>query len=309
MPMNPPLRGYGAPSGRFWRNVTLITLAHVALIGGLIRWSSAARSEPDAESLVWLSGAEDLAAEKSEVGARQYAKSSNTPIESEPLKPDESEKERPSAKSEIDLPTPEPKPTATPVLKTTPPKVKARPTPKPAVKPMAKTTVLAKASKSSGRAKSNLPEAKGKQTDAIDEKKKSAKTVSAKTKSSSDKDSGKTGSAGKPGSTGAGSSDSEFGWYGNMLHDRFYSAWIQPTSKVASGTKISTLVKIRIEKDGRVSKFELIKPSQNAVVNESVSVVAKQVTQVDPPPTGLIHGEHYDVRINFELNTNRETTK
>ncbi len=51
---------------RFWRNVTLIALAHVALIAGLIHWSAAARSAPDAESLVWLSGAEDLAAERSE---------------------------------------------------------------------------------------------------------------------------------------------------------------------------------------------------------------------------------------------------
>jgi hypothetical protein len=45
------------------------------------------------------------------------------------------------------------------------------------------------------------------------------------------------------------------------------------------------------------------------VVNESVAVVAKQVTQVDPPPKGLIHGDHYDVKINFELNTNQETAR
>jgi len=38
-------------------------------------------------------------------------------------------------------------------------------------------------------------------------------------------------------------------------------------------------------------------------VNESVVAVAKQVIQVDPPPTGLIKGDHYDVKINFELNT------
>ena len=100
-----------------------------------------------------------------------------------------------------------------------------------------------------------------------------------------------------------GSSTSEFGWYGNMLHDRFYRAWIQPTTNAATSSKISTLVKVRIEKDGRVSKFEIIKPSGNVVVNESVRVVAKQVTQVDPPPTGLIKGDHYDVKINFELNT------
>jgi TonB family protein len=88
-----------------------------------------------------------------------------------------------------------------------------------------------------------------------------------------------------------------------MLHDRFYSAWIQPTTHVPTGAKISTLVRVRIEKDGRVSKFEIIKPSENAVVNESVAAVAKQVTEVDSPPDGLINGNHYDVKINFELNT------
>jgi TonB family protein len=81
------------------------------------------------------------------------------------------------------------------------------------------------------------------------------------------------------------------------------SAWIQPTTNVPSGAKISTLVKVRIEKDGRVSKFEIIKPSENVVVNESVAAVAKQVTEVDPPPSGLIKSDHYDVKINFELNT------
>jgi TonB family protein len=103
--------------------------------------------------------------------------------------------------------------------------------------------------------------------------------------------------------SGGGNSATEFGWYGNMLHDRFYSAWIQPTTHVPTGVRISTLVKVRIEKDGRVSKFEIIKPSGNAVVNESVAAVAKQVTEVDSPPAGLIKGDHYDVKINFELNT------
>ena len=104
-----------------------------------------------------------------------------------------------------------------------------------------------------------------------------------------------------------GSSASEFGWYGEMLHDRFYRAWIQPTANIATGAKISTLVKLRIEKDGRVSKFEIIKPSKNAAVNESVRVVAKQVTQVDAPPMGLIKGDHYEVNINFELNTEEKS--
>jgi TonB family protein len=109
--------------------------------------------------------------------------------------------------------------------------------------------------------------------------------------------------------SGGGSSASEFGWYGNMLHDRFYSAWVQPTTNIATGTKISTLVKVRIEKDGRVSKFEIIKPSENIVVNESVAAVAKQVSEVDSPPAGLIKDDHYDIKINFELNTEQQMAK
>jgi outer membrane biosynthesis protein TonB len=291
---------------RFWRNVTLIALAHVALIAGLIRWSLAARSAPDAESLVWLS-AGDLEPGRSDDSGASSPKTSKPSAESEPLKPDQEEKEQPpltQAKSEIELP--KPTPMETPVQKAT---AKPKATPKTTPKPTPKKTVLAKASRSSGHAKSSLPKSKEEQTDSSTEKKKSAKTASAKSKSSSDNGGGKTGSAGKGGSASGGSNASEFGWYGHMLHDRFYSAWIQPTSTVASGTKISTLVKVRIEKDGRVSKFEIIKPSQNVVVNESVAAIAKRVTEVDSPPTGLIKGDHYDVKINFELNTNQETAK
>ena len=88
-----------------------------------------------------------------------------------------------------------------------------------------------------------------------------------------------------------------------MLHDRFYSEWVQPSTSLTSGAKVSVLVKLRIEKDGRVSNFEVIKPSGNSVVDESVTAVAKRVTEVDPLPAGLGNGEHYDVKINFELNS------
>jgi outer membrane biosynthesis protein TonB len=294
-------------SPRFWRNVTLIALAHLALIAGLIRWSVAARSAPDAESLVWLSGAEDLAAEKSEGRAAAPTEISVPSAEPETSKPGEKEKEQSpltQAKSEIELP--KPTPTATPAPR---PTAKPKATLKPTAKPTPKRTVLAKGFKSSAHAKSSLPKSKEEQSDSSTEKKKSAKTASAKAKSTSETGSGKTGSVGKSGSAGGRSNASEFGWYGNMLHDRFYSAWIQPTTTVASGTKISTLVKVRIEKDGHVSKFEIIKPSENVVVNESVAAIAKRVTEVDSPPTGLAQGDHYDVKINFELNTNPETAK
>jgi TolA protein len=114
---------------------------------------------------------------------------------------------------------------------------------------------------------------------------------------------GKGTSPGAGGRAGGAGGESQFGWYGSMLHDRFYSEWVQPNTSLTSGAKASALVKIRIEKDGRVSSFEIIRPSGNAVVDDSVTAVAKRVTQVDPLPAGLGSGEHYDVKINFELNS------
>jgi outer membrane biosynthesis protein TonB len=268
---------------RFWRNVTLIAVAHVALIAGLIRWSLTARSAPNPESLVWLSAGDLEPGRSDDNSVASSSKISIPSVESET-----------QAKSEIELP--KPTPMETPVPKATP-------------KSTPKKTVLAKAIKSSAHAKSSPPKSEDEQTDSRTEIKKSAKTPGAKTKSSSDNGSGQTGSVRKGGGAGGGSNASEFGWYGNMLHDRFYSAWIQPTTTVASGAKISTLVKVRIEKDGRVSKFDIIKPSENVVVNESVAAVAKRVTEVDPPPVGIGNDSHYDVKINFELNTNQETPK
>jgi len=292
---------------RFWRNVTLIALAHVALLLGLIHWSVEARSSSNAQSIVWISGAEDLVAgEPKRSESPEPAITPFQPPESEPLKKDEAADETPlvtAAKSEIELPTPTPEPTSTPKPTATP---KPKATPSPTPKPTLKKTLVAKASpKPSPKAKTSPTKSaeEAKKTDASAEKKKIAKTAPAKTESSS-QTSGKADSSAKGGRAGGGSSASEFGWYGNMLHDRFYSAWIQPTTTVASGSKISTLVKVRIEKDGRVSKFEIIKPSENIVVNESVAVVAKRVTEVDPPPAGLASSDHYDVKINFELNTN-----
>ncbi len=122
---------------RFWRNVTLIALAHVALIAGLIRWSLAARSAPDAESLVWLS-AGDLELGRSDNSVASSSKISIPSVESEPSKPDEEEKGQPpltQAKSEIELP----KPTQ---METPLPKATAKPkaTPKPTPKPTPKST-------------------------------------------------------------------------------------------------------------------------------------------------------------------------
>jgi outer membrane biosynthesis protein TonB len=281
-----------AKTGRFWRNVVLIALAHVALIAGLIRWSLAARASSNPESIVWL-GPGGLAAGESESEPSSPPK----PEAPKPSNEDEEHEKKPAvttAKSEIELPssTPKPTPTAASTPKSTAtPTPKPKPTPKPIPKPTPKKALVAKASpKPSPKAKPGSAKANEKS----EKHEKSAQTRSGGLQSAV---------------SGSGSSASEFGWYGNMLHDRFYSAWVQPTTNIATGTKISTLVKVRIEKDGRVSKFEIIKPSENIVVNESVAAVAKQVTEVDPPPVGLIKDDRYDIKINFELNTEQQMAK
>jgi TonB family protein len=291
----------------FWRNVILIALAHVALIAGLIRWSAAAKAPSNAESIVWLSGAGDLAADDLEEEQSRSPKQSLSETESRESKPNETPDETPvlaTAKSEIELPsaTPKPTPTATPAKPTATPALKAKTTPKPTPKSSRDVTHSEARGETAKKTLPVKPKPGPAKSSAKSEKK--AKNTLAKNDATSHSGSGSTD---KAGSGAGGSAASQFGWYGNMLHDRFYSAWIQPTANIATGTKISTLVKVRIEKDGRVSKFEIIKPSENAVVNESVRLVAKQVSHVDAPPTGLIKGDHYDVNINFELNTEEKS--
>jgi outer membrane biosynthesis protein TonB len=281
-----------AKSGRFWRNVVVIAVAHVALVAGLIRWSLAARAS-NPESIVWLGAAQDIAAEESgNTGERSGERNAHI-AQLKPPKDDEAKEGKPivTTKSEIALSTPKPTPTATPAPKPTA-------TPKPAPKPTPEKTVVTKATRKSS------PKPKQSSAKSSEKSAKNEKTLLAKNESQ--RGGGKPSSTGKVSHVAGGTSASEFGWYGNMLHDRFYSAWIQPTTSVPLGAKFSTLVKLRIEKDGRVSKFEVIKPSDNVVVNESVAAIAKRVTEVDAPPTALLNGGHYDVKINFELNTKNE---
>src|SRR6266496_4349301 len=140
-----------AKTGRFWRNVVLIALAHVALIAGLIRWSLAARASSNPESIVWL-GPGGITVEESE------SEPSSTP----------------------------------------------KPTPRPIPKPTPKKALVAKASpKPSPKAKPSSAKANEKS----EKNEKGAQT-------SPDR-------SGQSAVSGGGSSGSEFGWYGNMLHDRF----------------------------------------------------------------------------------------
>lgn len=276
---------------RFWRNVTIIALAHIAVIIVLVRWSRATE-KTSVHSIVWMSG------EVAAVGLPARTEptiDATPPPETPPSIPEEKEPSlQTSATSDIQLSTPTPSPSPKRIVTPTPaPKASVRPTAKPTPKPTPKKSASATATPKPSPKRSATPVEQKKTTDEV--KKESVKVAPAHAEGD---DGHPTGSAETSGTTRS----SEFGWYGKMLHDRFYSEWIQPTTSVAVGAKMSALVRIRIERDGRISKFTLVRPSGNVVVDESVAAVAKRVTQVDPLPTGLVGGGYYEVNINFELN-------
>jgi TonB family protein len=329
---------------RFWRNVALIGIAHIALVTGLIRWSHQTRPPPS-QSIVWMDGGGGdsgaVPADTPVATPRAVSTKSPTPIpEPETTPADASDEQEPvlltAAKSEIQLPTTTPAPSSTPALvpkpstvveatpkpprpKPTPkptPKETPKPKPKPKATPKPKKLVMAKAPpKPSPKATPIEEDEVAQEDDAPAEKEKPAKpAVVEKPKPPNNEavpkktvvavsGNGKGTSVGAGGHASGSGGESQFGWYGNMLHDRFHGEWDQPTSEMTAGSKVSVLVKIRIEKDGRVSNFEIVKPSGNPAIDQSVAAVAKRVTQVDPLPAGLGNGEHYDVKINFELSS------
>lgn len=288
----------------------MIGAAHVAAFVALVRLGGSA--VPASKDIVWLEANAGAEANAPDAAAAPAPTSTSTAIlEEEPLETPKDTPALTSPPSDISLASPAPTktPAATPA-----PTLEPRPRPTATPRPSAPSR-----KKSDRKTRSNkpIPEIKPKRTPkpkasvrlagtgrasagSSDESGRAVNSSSGrKTKEGGRATSGAGGSGGPAGGTAAAS---EFAWYGNMLHDRFYSAWVQPTSAVPLGAKISTLVKLRIEKDGRVSSFAIIRPSGNVIVDESVSEVAKRVTQVDPPPKGIATRDHYDVNINFEVN-------
>ena len=264
---------------RFWRNAALVAVVHLVVLLALARGSRDA-TPANLQTVVWMNSEASAASEPKTVPAP-----SPTPVEIEKPEPASSVA---AAKSEIQMPSPTPTPTMAPKPSVTPtPKSSPKPTPKPTVKATPK--------------KSAEPKETPKPASEKEEKK---STPAKKDSSTSSHQTAEKPDSAKGSGTGT-TQASEYAWYGTMLHDRFHKAWEQPKSIVASGAKMSAIVKIRIEKDGRVSKFTIVKPSGNVAVDESVAAIAQRVTQVDPLPEGLAKGSYYEVKIDFELNAEK----
>ncbi len=294
----------------FWRNVTLIGVLHVVALSAVVRWGSMPAKTPP-PNIVWMDGGLG----PPPPAAAAISDTAPPPVDSTP--PDEQADTAftSAVQSDIIAATPTPSIAPTPTATGAPtalPKRSPKPRPKATATPRPKKTLLAKASATPSRPKPSATpgveeQPRGQATNepspspSVSTDVASAIAAAAKTETMPTVGISGPGAGGSGGNAAGPGGASQFGWYAHMLHDRFFSQWAQPTSVVRSGAKMSTLVKLRIEKDGQVSRFTILKPSGNVVVDESVVAVGKRVKQVEPLPGAL--GDSYEVNINFELNS------
>ena len=278
-------------NARFWRNVTLIALVHLVALIALLRWAGVSKIA-SAQEITWL----NAGGEASVTADAHTTEATPTPEpERTPSPPGENQPASAPAKSEIQIPaeTPHPTPSPSTLPKASP---KSCPKPSPGKKASPKPSATPEKKKSHPAATPTKEKENAKKLAA-------KKAEPKKSESKSRENTAKNGSGTAGGQTGGNASPANPSWYGDMLHDRFYREWAQPTTVVAGGAKLSALAKIRIEKDGRISDFKIVRASGNVVVDESVQAVGKKVTRVDALPAGIGNAGHYDVNINFALNS------
>jgi len=103
------------------------------------------------------------------------------------------------------------------------------------------------------------------------------------------------------GKGGAGGAASEFGWYHELIHDRFFSQWEQPTSIFEQDKSFVCTVKLQIKRDGTIASADIIRSSGNPLMDQSVLAALNRVSRIEALPIGLGTGDIYTVNINFEL--------
>src|SRR6476660_1185345 len=280
-------------NARFWRNVILIALVHRGALVALLRWAGSSKVTA-AQEITWL----NTGGQPTETADLAKAEEPPTPDpERKPPPPEENQPASTPAKSEIQIPAATPHPTPSP---STFPKPSPKPLPKPS--PRKKASPKPSATPEKKKSHAETTPAKKKETAKKTPDKKD-KTASARSEKESKEKISTTGKGNLSGKTGASANSANVSWYGNMLHDRFYREWEQPTTVVASGAKLSALAKIRIEQYGRVSAFTIVWSSGYVVVDESVEAVRKKVTPGESLPARIGSGGHYDGDINFALNS------
>ena len=305
-PAAPPVReDYGSVDQRhFRRNLIGVAVVHALLLLVLFL-AGMLKRPPRHDEVLWLSEGALGGGERPAVSEPEPEPELSVPDlpqqqieEPIPVPPEQN-----TAESEIVEPKATPKPAtpklATPKPATPKPATPKRATPKatPKTTPKSKTTPKPKPetpqkAKSDTAKKPGTPDAAKKDADKTDATAKGTGTKPATT-------SGGTGDGTGKGKTGTGKDGiSQFGWYTDMLHDRYYSRWEQP---VGIGQDVVATVRLRIMKDGTISKHDMVKSSGNPQMDESVMSAVQKVEHIDPLPAGLGNGEYFDLNVAFKV--------
>ncbi len=104
---------------------------------------------------------------------------------------------------------------------------------------------------------------------------------------------------GLPASAAAPQNDFPFGWYFALVRQTLYDAWIQP-SGISSAAGRTALVTIRVERDGTISRRQLVKSSGDARMDDSVLQAVNSVKKIRPLPDQY-RGAYRDITVEFEL--------
>jgi len=250
---------------RFWRNVALITLVHIAALIALLRWVGASKIE-SAQEITWLSADEDTSAsidspkpeETQTTGkARSAGRKSIRACAGEKRDP---ASDRDSSSNSVREHYSEAVAKASPS-----PKKKTSPKPSPSPE---------KRNLSPG----DIRKREGKHQKVSGQKKNDAKK--------SEKKSGETTAKNGGAAGGRAQGERQFHFskrrlYGNMLHDRFIANGPQPTTVVASGAKLLPWQESESNKTAAFPISKLCGLPGNVVVDESVQAFGKKVTRVD----------------------------
>lgn len=85
--------------------------------------------------------------------------------------------------------------------------------------------------------------------------------------------------------------------YLQLVRQKLYDAWLQP-SELDRG--LTAVVEIRIERNGSVSRRQMIRPSGNSAMDSSIMKALNAVTRIRPLPSSY-SGSYRDVEVEFML--------
>ncbi|MEO7319038.1 MAG: TonB family protein [Chthoniobacteraceae bacterium] len=302
----PPREDPGAEEKRHFRkNLVRVAAGHAVILLVLLA-AGMLRLKPQQEVVLWLNegamgGGESAAVVEPETAPEIPEVEPPKPEMKEPVVDPTPPPEKKAPESEIVEPraapaTPKPATPKPSTPKPTTPKAMPKATPKakatPAASPKPKADDSPKPKSETAKKTSATPGPKIKDA-------KMAGATAATTGTKPGTTSGGAGDGSGKGKTGTGKDAiSRFGWYTDMLHDRYYSRWEQP---VGIGQDVIATVKLRIMKDGTIAKHDMVKSSGNPQMDESVMSAVEKVNQIDPLPAGLGNGEYFDLNVAFKV--------